>query len=159
MFIYGGINNVCGEFPWLYPTSTSNVLNRAVLYSYLDSTAKRPIWFTNASSLFPRTTWEDSSVFGLPHGTQYDAGVDTSFDVTGNTDGTTIYFEHETGVNQQLAATTTTEIPAHITSGDYDITQNVIRGAATKLRNLIGYDKNIMKISKNIPDFKRQQGK
>ena len=26
-------------------------------------------------------------------------------DVTGNTDGTTIYFEHETGVNQQEAAT------------------------------------------------------
>ena len=62
-------------------TATSNVNTRSVTYSYLDSTAKRPIWFTNASSLFPRTTWEDSAVFGLPHATNIDAGVDTSFDV------------------------------------------------------------------------------
>ncbi len=102
--VYCGINNLFGEITWFYPTATSNV-NRAVTYSYLDSTAKRPIWFTNASSLFPRTTWEDSAVFGLPHATKYNAGDDTSFDVIGNTDGTTIYFEHETGVNQQEAAT------------------------------------------------------
>ena len=158
MLIYCGINNLFGEITWFYPTSTSNVVNRAVSYSYLDSTAKRPIWFTNASSLFPRTTWEDSSVFGLPHGTQYDAGVDTSFDVTGNTDGTTIYFEHETGVNQQLAATTATAIPANITSGDYDITQKVIRGAATNLGDLRGDGENIMRVSRIIPDFIAQQG-
>ena len=156
--VYCGINNLFGEITWFYPTSTSNVVNRAVSYSYLDSTAKRPIWFTNASSLFPRTTWEDSSVFGLPHGTQYDAGVDTSFDVTGNTDGTTIYFEHETGVNQQLAATTATAIPANITSGDYDITQKVIRGAATNLGDLRGDGENIMRVSRIIPDFIAQQG-
>ena len=158
MLIYCGINNLFGEITWFYPTSTSNVVNRAVSYSYLDSTAKRPIWFTNASSLFPRTTWEDSSVFGLPHGTQYDASVDTSFDVTGNTDGTTIYFEHETGVNQQLAATTATAIPANITSGDYDITQKVIRGAATNLGDLRGDGENIMRVSRIIPDFIAQQG-
>jgi hypothetical protein len=115
--IYCGINNLFGEITWFYPTSTSNVNTRAVTYSYLDSTAKRPIWFTNASTLFPRTTWEDSSVFGLPHATHYDASVDTSFDVTGNTDGTTIYYEHETGVNQQLAGATAVAIPANITSG------------------------------------------
>jgi hypothetical protein len=156
--IYCGINNLFGEITWFYPTNTSNVVNRAVTYSYLDSTAKRPIWFTNASSLFPRTTWEDSSVFGLPHGTQYDAGTDTSFDVTGNTDGTTIYFEHELGVNQQLAATPATAIPANITSGDYDITQKVIRGAATNMADLRGDGENIMRVSRIIPDFISQQG-
>ena len=31
---------------------------------------------------FLEATWEDSSVFGLPHATKYNAGVDTSFDVT-----------------------------------------------------------------------------
>ena len=155
--IYCGINNLFGEITWFYPTSTSNVNTRAVTYSYLDSTAKRPIWFTNASTLFPRTTWEDSSVFGLPHATHYDASVDTSFDVTGNTDGTTIYYEHETGVNQQLAGATAVAIPANITSGDYDITQKVVRGAATNMADLRGDGENIMRISRIIPDFISQQ--
>jgi hypothetical protein len=156
--VYCGINNLFGEITWFYPTATSNNVNRAVTYSYLDSTAKRPIWFTNASSLFPRTTWEDSSVFGLPHGTKYNADVDTSFDVKGNTDGTTIYFEHETGVNQQEAATAAVAIPANITSGDYDITQKVVRGAATNLGDLRGDGENIMRVSRIIPDFIAQQG-
>jgi hypothetical protein len=155
--IYCGINNLFGEITWFYPTSTSNVNTRAVTYSYLDSTAKRPIWFTNASTLFPRTTWEDSSVFGLPHATHYDASVDTSFDVTGNTDGTTIYYEHETGVNQQLAGASAVAIPANITSGDYDITQKVVRGAATNMADLRGDGENIMRISRIIPDFISQQ--
>jgi hypothetical protein len=155
--IYCGINNLFGEITWFYPTSTSNVNTRAVTYSYLDSTVKRPIWFTNASSLYPRTTWEDSSVFGLPHATHYDASVDTSFDVTGNTDGTTIYYEHETGVNQQLAGASAVAIPANITSGDYDITQKVVRGAATNMADLRGDGENIMRISRIIPDFISQQ--
>jgi hypothetical protein len=156
--VYCGINNLFGEITWFYPTATSNNVNRAVTYSYLDSTAKRPIWFTNASSLYPRTTWEDSSVFGLPHGTKYNASVDTSFDVKGNTDGTTVYFEHETGVNQQEAATAAVAIPANITSGDYDITQKVIRGAATNMADLRGDGENIMRVSRIIPDFISQQG-
>jgi hypothetical protein len=156
--IYAGINNLFGEVIWYYPTNTSNVNNRAVFYSYLDSTSKRPIWFTNDSSLFARSTWEDSAVFGLPHATAYDADDDDSFDVTGNTDGTTIYFEHETGVNQLEAGAVTTAIPADITSGDYDITQKVVRGAATNLGDLRGDGENIMRVSRIIPDFIAQQG-
>ena len=156
--VYCGINNLFGEITWFYPTSTSNVNTRSVTYSYLDSTAKRPIWFTNASTLYPRTTWEDSAVFGLPHATRYNASVDTSFDVRGNTDGTTVYFEHETGVNQQEAASTAVAIPANITSGDYDITQKVVRGAATNLGDLRGDGENIMRVSRIIPDFISQSG-
>ena len=156
--VYCGINNLFGEITWFYPTSTSNVNTRSVTYSYLDSTSKRPIWFTNASTLYPRTTWEDSAVFGLPHATRYNASVDTSFDIRGNTDGTTVYFEHETGVNQQEAATTAVAIPANITSGDYDITQKVVRGAATNMADLRGDGENIMRVSRIIPDFIAQQG-
>jgi hypothetical protein len=156
--IYCGINNLFGEVVWFYPTSTSNVNNRAVFYSYLDSTAKRPIWFTNDSSLYIRSTWEDSAVFGLPHGTKYNASDDNSFDVEGNTDGVTTYFEHETGVNQLEAGAVTTAIPANITSGDYDITQKVVRGAATNLGDLRGDGENIMRVSRIIPDFIAQQG-
>jgi len=156
--IYCGINNLFGEVVWFYPTSTSNVNNRAVFYSYLDSTAKRPIWFSNDSTLFARSTWEDSAVFGLPHATKYNASDDNSFDVEGNTDGVTTYFEHETGVNQLEAGAVTTAIPADITSGDYDITQKVVRGAQTSLGDLRGDGENIMRVSRIIPDFIAQQG-
>ena len=155
--VYAGINNLFGEVTWFYPESGSNVNTQSVTYSYLDSTAKRPIWFVNASSLFIRTTWVDSAVFGLPHATQYDAGTDTSFDVVGNTEGISYYYEHETGVNQ-VRLGVTTAIPADITSGDYDITQKVIRGAATNMADLRGDGENIMRVSRIIPDFINQQG-
>ncbi len=155
--VYAGINNLFGEVTWFYPEAGSNVNTQSVTYSYLDSTAKRPIWFVNASSLFIRSTWQDSAVFGLPHATQYDAGTDTSFDVTGNTEGISYYYEHETGVNQ-VRLGVTTAIPANITSGDYDITQKVIRGAATNMADLRGDGENIMRVSRIIPDFISQQG-
>jgi hypothetical protein len=155
--VYAGINNLFGEVTWFYPESGSNVNTQSVTYSYLDSTAKRPIWFVNASPLFIRTSWQDSSVFGLPHATQYDAGTDTSFDVVGNTEGISYYYEHETGVNQ-VRLGVTTAIPADITSGDYDITQKVVRGAATNMADLRGDGENIMRVSRIIPDFISQQG-
>jgi len=155
--VYAGINNLFGEVTWFYPESGSNVNTQSVTYSYLDSTAKRPIWFVNASPLFIRTSWQDSSVFGLPHATQYDADTDTSFDVTGNTEGVSYYYEHETGVNQ-VRLGVTTAIPADITSGDYDITQKVVRGAATNLGDLRGDGENIMRVSRIIPDFISQTG-
>ena len=144
--VYAGINNLFGEITWFYPTSTSNVINRCVVYNYLDSTQQRPIWTTNDSSLFTRTTWEDSSVFGLPHATQYDASDDVS-DVVGNTEGSTIYFEHETGFDQIIAGTTSA-IPANITSGDYDITQDQREGISFR-----GDGEFMMRISRIIPDF------
>ena len=155
--VYAGINNLFGEVMWFYPASTSNVVDRCVMFSYLDSTPQRPIWFTNANSLFPRTTWADSAVFGVPHGTAYNAGDDDSFDVIGNTDGSTLYYEHETGVNQ-INTTGTTAIPCNITSGDYDITQKVIRGAATSLADLRGDGEYIMRVSRVLPDFITQTG-
>ena len=145
--VFAGINNLFGEIIWFYPTLTSNVINRCVVYNYLDSTQQRPIWTTNASSLFPRTTWEDSSVFGLPHATQYDAANDASFDVIGNTEGSTVYFEHETGFDQIISGNTTA-IPSNITSGDYDITQDQREGITFR-----GDGQQIMRISRIIPDF------
>ena len=154
--IYCGINNLFGEITWFYCTSGSNIVDRAVTYSYLDSTSKRPIWFTNANALYPRTTWEDSAVFGLPHATQYDSDTDTCSTV-GNTDGTTIYYEHETGINY-IKGGTSYPLPANITSGDYDITQKVIRGAATNMADLRGDGESIMRVSRIIPDFITQAG-
>jgi hypothetical protein len=151
--IYCGLNNLFGEIMWFFPTSTSNVVDRSVFYSYLDSTPDRPIWFTNASTLFRRTTWQDSAIFGLPHGTAYDAGDDASFDVTGNTEGSTIYYEHETGVNQQTSGGVIAAIPANILSGDFDITQDQQRGITFR-----GDGEFIMRISRFLPDFISQSG-
>ena len=150
--IYCGINNLFGEITWFYPTSTSNVVDRCVTYSYLDSTPQRPIWYTNASSIFRRSTWQDSAVFGLPHGTDYDAGTDVSFDVKGNTDGTTIYYEHETGINY-VKGGVTYAIPANILSGDFDITQDKKQGITFR-----GDGEFIMRVSRFLPDFVSQTG-
>jgi hypothetical protein len=150
--IYCGINNLFGEVMWFYPTSASNVVNRCVIYSYLDSSPERPIWFTNASTIFPRSTWIDSAIFGLPHATYYDADDDTSFDVTGNTDGITIYYEHETGVNY-VKGGTTYAVPANILSGDFDITQDEKRGITFR-----GDGEYLMRVSRFLPDFVSQAG-
>ena len=52
----------------------------------------------------------------------------------------------------------TTAIPADITSGDYDITQKVVRGAATNMADLRGDGENIMRVSRIVPDFINQSG-
>jgi len=150
-FIYCGINNLFGEVMWFYPTSDSNVVNRCVIYSYLDSTPSRPIWFTNASSIFPRSTWIDSAIFGLPHATSYDAGTDTC-DTVGNTDGISTYYEHETGVNY-VKGGTTYAVPANILSGDFDITQDQKQGITFR-----GDGEFIMRVSRFLPDFITQAG-
>jgi len=149
--IYCGINNLFGEITWFYCTANSNIVDRAVTYSYLDSTAQRPIWFTNANALYPRTTWEDSAVFGLPHATQYDSDTDTCPTV-GNTDGTSIYYEHETGINY-IKGGTTYAIPANILSGDFDITQDQKQGITFR-----GDGEFIMRVSRFLPDFITQSG-
>jgi hypothetical protein len=63
-----GLNNLFGEITWFYPTNSSEVVNRSVTYNYMESTPQRPIWTTGSLA---RTTWVDSAVFGLPHGTSY----------------------------------------------------------------------------------------
>ena len=149
--INAGINNLFGEINWWFCTNTSNVVDRCVTYNYLDSTQQRQIWTTNASTLFRRTTWEDSSVFGLPHATAYNASDDVS-DVIGNTEGSTIYYEHETG-NNQIGTAGTVAIPANITSGDFDITQDQREGITFR-----GDGQYMMRISRFIPDFLEQSG-
>ena len=150
--IYCGLNNLFGEIYWFYPTSTSNKVDRLVVFSYLDSSPDRPIWFTNASTIFPRTTWIDSAVFGLPHGTEYDADDDVSFDVVGNTDGVTYPYEHETGVNY-IKNATTYAVPANILSGDFDITQDQKQGITFR-----GDGEFLMRVSRFLPDFVSQSG-
>jgi len=149
-----GLNNLFGEITWFYCTDGSTVINRCVTYNYIDSRPQRPVWTTGTLA---RGTWKDSSVFGLPHATSYDASSNASYDVVGNTDGCTTYFEHEKGTDEALS-TGVNAITANISSGDFDITQRIIRGAMTSLGDLRGDGENIMKIRRFIPDFVSQTG-
>ena len=102
--------------------------------------------------------WKDSAVFGSPHATLYDADTDTSFDVVGNTEGRTTYYEHETGTDQNKNGTITA-ITADISSGDFDISQRRgITGQSTGIADLRGDGEFIMKIRRFIPDFISQTG-
>ena len=150
-----GLNNLFGEITWFYCTESSTTLNRCVTYNYLDSTPQRPVWTTGTLA---RGTWQDSSVFGLPHATFFDAGSNNSYDVVGNTDGCTIYYEHEKGTDQ-VSEGSVTAIAANIESGDFDITQRrSALGGTTGLADLRGDGEFIMKIRRFIPDFLSQTG-
>jgi len=149
-----GLNNLFGEITWFYCTEGSTVLNRCVTYNYQDSRANRPVWTTGTLA---RGTWQDSSVFGLPHATDYDADSNASYDVVGNTDGCTIYYEHEKGTDQ-VAGGSVTAITSNIVSGDFDISQRIIRGTQTGIADTRGDGEFIMKIRRFIPDFISQTG-
>jgi len=153
--VSAGLNNLFGEVMWFYPTTGSSVVNRMVCYNYFDSSPQRPVWTVGTLA---RTMWEDSAVFGVPHALEYSAAVDTSFDVVGNTEGSTIYYEHETGTDQ-VKGSTTTAIVASISSGDFDISQRRgLTGQSTGVADLRGDGEFIMKIRRFIPDFISQTG-
>jgi len=153
--VSAGLNNLFGEVMWFYPESNSSVVNRMVAYNYFDSSTRRPVWTVGSLA---RTMWRDSAVFGKPHALEYDASTDTSFDVVGNTEGRTSYYEHETGVDQNRNGTITA-ITANISSGDYDISQRrSALGQTTGAADLRGDGEFIMKIRRFIPDFISQTG-
>ena len=121
----------------------------------MDSSPQRPVWTTGTLA---RGAWQDSSVFGLPHATSFTADDDASFDVVGNTEGSTIYFEHEKGTDQ-VASGTVTAITSNIESGDFDITQaRTSQGQQTGVSTFKGDGEYIMKIRRFIPDFLSQTG-
>ena len=153
--VSAGLNNLFGEVIWFYPTSSSSVVNRMVAYNYFDSSPQRPVWTVGTLA---RTMWRDSAVFGLPHALEYDAGTDTSFDVVGNTEGRTTYYEHETGTDQ-VKGGTVTAITANILSGDFDITQQrSSTGRSTGIATFRGDGEFLMKIRRFLPDFISQTG-
>jgi len=150
-----GLNNLFGEITWFYCTENSTIINRSVTYNYQDSRPQRPVWTTGTLA---RGTWQDSSVFGLPHATDYDASSNNSYDVVGNTDGCTTYFEHEKGTDEALA-TGVNAITSSIESGDFDITQSrSMSGQSTGMPDLRGDGEFIMKIRRFVPDFLSQTG-
>ena len=154
--INSGLNNLFGELSWFYCSNGSDVVDRMVTYNYLDSTPERPIWTTGTLA---RAAWQDSAVFDRPHATYYNPSDDASFDVVGNTDGSTIYYNQETGTDQINAGGVVTAIQANILSGDFDITQKRSNtGQTVGTPDIRGDGEYVMRISRFIPDFINQTG-
>ena len=134
--IYGSHNNLYNEVIWFYPSENSIQNDRSVVYNYLENT-----WTTMSLT---RTSWADAEVFDKPYATKYDSTMLPTFPTINgitNTNGASIYYEHETGVNDVDISGTKTAIPAYIESGDFEL-------------DIEGDGQYLMKINRFIPDFK-----
>ena len=138
--IYASHNSLFNEIIWFYPDATSTLVNRMVVYNYLEGT-----WVTGTLA---RSSYVDKGVFDKPYATKFiDSSAGTFPTVNGisATQGNSIYYEHETGVNEVDANGNKTAIPAFIASGDFDLDAN-------------GDGEFFIKIRRLVPDFKILQG-
>ena len=138
--VYAGLNHLYEEICWYYPKAGSDFNDRYVCFNYQDKT-----WVTGSLS---RTTWVDANLYSVPYATEYTSTGTGSFpDVQGvtNVNGSTIYYAHETGVDQVDTAGNKTAIPAFIESGDFSL-------------NIEGNAQVFMSMRRFVPDFKTIQG-
>jgi hypothetical protein len=119
--IYGEHNSLFNEIIWFYPsgkplTDPSVQNNRAVVYNYVEN-----VWSVMSLA---RSSYEDASTYDKPYATEYNAtAIPSVTNVSGATNkfGASIFYEHETGVNEVELNGTENAIPAYIQSGDFDI--------------------------------------
>jgi len=136
--IYAGINELYSEVNWFYPSANSTKIDRCVTYNYAEN-----VWTTSS---LDRTTWEGSTVYAAPFATDYQSSLTPTYPtVNGISNGATILYQHETGVNQENADGTETAISSYIQSGEFEI------GAE-------GEGQYFMSVSRFIPDFKSLSG-
>jgi len=136
--VYAGINELYSEVNWFYPSSSSTTIDRCVTYNYAEQ-----VWTTSS---LDRTTWEGSTVYAAPFATDYLPSTAPTYPVVnGVSNGATVLYQHETGVNQQNADGTETAISSYIQSGEFDITTD-------------GEGQNFMSVSRFLPDFKLLTG-
>lgn len=103
--VYAGSNEGYNEVWWLYCSENSNLVDRYVIYNYLDR-----VWYYGT---LVRTAWLDSSIRQDPM-----AADVHGYDFLGNPLGRVIY--HEVG-NDNAAGNTTEPIFAYVQSSDFDI--------------------------------------
>ena len=144
--VYGSHNTLYSEISWFYPSKNSPQINRIVTYNYEEQT-----WTTGTLA---RTTYNDSAVYSNPHATQYlktTAGIfptvqgltiDTASDYFV---GSSVYYEHEVGVNELTFNGATNAITSFIRSGDYSLHEG-------------GDAEFLLKVRRFIPDFKVLSG-
>jgi hypothetical protein len=137
--VYAGNNCLYGETTWYYPSAGSNVIDRAVVWNRGEN-----CWYTMSLA---RTTAHDAHLFDNPYKTSFnETGTPTFPTIQGvsNFNGSTTYWEHETGTDQ-VEGNTTTTIEAFVESGDF-------------MLHVDGDGEVFTKIRRFIPDFKRLDG-
>jgi hypothetical protein len=136
--VFAGHNSLFQEITWFYTKANATLIDRVVTYNYGDK-----VWTTGSLA---RTTWADASVYDKPYATEYDAAATPTFPIVNGVGlGASIFYEHETGVNEVNSAGAETAIPAFIRSGDFDL-------------DLDGDGEYFLKINRFIPDFKNLEG-
>jgi hypothetical protein len=100
-----GGNEGFNEVWWFYCSTNSTVIDKYVIYNYLDR-----VWYYGTIN---RTAWLDSGIRQNPMGT-FISGTDA----VGNPLGKVLY--HEVG-NDDASGLTVLPIPSYVTSSDFDI--------------------------------------
>tara|TARA_R100000700_G_C3178551_1_gene154399 strand:- start:3474 stop:5369 length:1896 start_codon:yes stop_codon:yes gene_type:complete len=94
--VFAALNSTFNEVWWFYPTSSSEEIDRYVIYNYVEKS-----W---AVGTLTRTSWIDRGIFDFPLAT----------------DSSGILYTHENGLNDG-STTTPSAISAHIESSQIDI--------------------------------------
>ena len=138
--VYASHNSLFHEIIWFYPDASSQFVNRMVAYNYLEGT-----WVTGTLA---RSSYADQSVFDKPYATKFTSNSLPNFPTVNGisaSQGKSIYYEHETGVNEVDSIGNNTAISAYIQSGDFDL-------------DVDGDGEFFIKIRRLVPDFKTLQG-
>jgi hypothetical protein len=140
--VYGGINELYSEINWFYPTANSSQVDRVVTYNFAEN-----VWTTGT---LDRSTWVGSTVYEQPYATDFNESDAPTFPVvSGVSNGATIYYEHESGINQSNGDGTETAITSFIKSGEFDLNGR---------QGVPGDGEFLMSIKRFLPDFKRISG-
>ena len=115
--VHAGSNEQFGEIIWFYCSKGSYVIDKYVVYNYLEN-----IWYYGSCNdyagnpIFQRTAWLDSHTRGHPYATGPNATSTATL-----SQGT--LFQQETGVDAVNTASSTgaMAIPCYIESADFDI--------------------------------------
>jgi hypothetical protein len=138
--VFASHNSLYNEIIWFYPDASNNFVNRMVTYNYLEGT-----WVTGTLA---RTSYADQVIFEKPYATKFVTNSSPNFPTVNgisSSQGKSIYYEHETGVNEVDANGNKTAIAAFIESGDFDLDTG-------------GEGEFFIKIRRFVPDFKVLQG-
>jgi len=129
--VYAGQTSNFSEIIWYYCSSTSDQIDRYVIYNYLENS-----WYFGNLA---RSTYQDNGVELNPLATEYFANntSNTYVQINGLTAGRSLIYRHEEGVDADGSA-----LPSFIQSGDGDIADG----------------ETFSFINKVIPDFQNMEG-
>jgi len=139
--VYSAHNSLFSEIIWFYPSAGSNFVDRMVCYNYQSN-----VWTTGTLA---RTSYTDKVIFDRPFATKFTNNTTPTYPVVNGisvSQGASIYYAQETGVNEVDYNGNATAIPAYIESGDFDLDVDGNGG------------EYFIKMRRFIPDFKILDG-